>query len=150
MCFLLLDSYACPQYHNNKDRRRSPKKFKYRSTPCPNVKNGDEWGDPSKCESEDNCSFCHTRTEQQFHPEIYKSNKCNDIKESQYCPRGPFCAFAHAESTGKFLINFFFCFVFSCLIGFSSFFLCRFCTYRVNVTFFIFVFYSSPPKKPHR
>jgi len=41
-----------------------------RSTPCPNVKQGDEWGDPSKCETGDACGYCHTRTEQQFHLEV--------------------------------------------------------------------------------
>ena len=76
---LCRQGYACPQYHNNKDRRRSPKTFKYRSTPCPNVKHGDEWGEPTNCESGDHCAYCHTRTEQQFHPEIYKSTKCNDM-----------------------------------------------------------------------
>ena len=89
--------YACPMYHNNKDRRRSPKKSKYRSTPCPNVKHGDEWGDPSHCESGDNCAYCHTRTEQQFHAEVYKSTKCNDVLQTGKCPRGPFCAFAHSD-----------------------------------------------------
>eukprot|EP00095_Tigriopus_kingsejongensis_P011436 maker-scaffold222_size251774-snap-gene-0.25 protein:Tk11436 transcript:maker-scaffold222_size251774-snap-gene-0.25-mRNA-1 annotation:"ring finger protein unkempt-like protein" len=94
---LCRQGYACPQYHNNKDKRRSPKKFKYRSTPCPQVKSGDEWGDPVGCDSGDNCQYCHTRTEQQFHPEIYKSTKCNDIQNTSYCPRGAFCAFAHIE-----------------------------------------------------
>jgi hypothetical protein len=94
---LCRQGYACPQFHNNKDKRRSPKKFKYRSTPCPNVKSGDEWGDPVSCEAGDACQYCHTRTEQQFHPEIYKSTKCNDIQNTSYCPRGAFCAFAHVE-----------------------------------------------------
>ncbi|KAH9498419.1 hypothetical protein Btru_008211 [Bulinus truncatus] len=94
---LCRQGYACPQFHNNRDRRRSPKQFKYRSTPCPNVKHGDEWGDPTQCESGDNCSYCHTRTEQQFHPEIYKSTKCNDMVQTNCCPRGAFCAFAHVE-----------------------------------------------------
>ncbi|KAK6171094.1 hypothetical protein SNE40_019353 [Patella caerulea] len=94
---LCRQGYACPQYHNTRDRRRSPKNNKYRSTPCPNVKHGDEWGDPSLCENNDNCAYCHTRTEQQFHTEIYKSTKCNDMVQSGYCPRGPFCAFAHVE-----------------------------------------------------
>ncbi|TRY86262.1 hypothetical protein DNTS_015835 [Danionella cerebrum] len=67
------------------------------STPCPSVKHGDEWGEPSKCESGDSCQYCHSRTEQQFHPEIYKSTKCNDMRQTGYCPRGPFCAFAHVE-----------------------------------------------------
>ncbi|XP_017770912.1 PREDICTED: RING finger protein unkempt [Nicrophorus vespilloides] len=94
---LCRQGYACPQYHNSKDKRRSPRKFKYRSTPCPNVKHGEEWGEPGNCDSGDLCSYCHTRTEQQFHPEIYKSTKCNDVQQAGYCPRGVFCAFAHVE-----------------------------------------------------
>ena len=69
----------------------------YRSTPCPNVKHGEEWGEPANCEAGDNCQYCHTRTEQQFHPEIYKSTKCNDVQQAGYCPRSVFCAFAHVE-----------------------------------------------------
>ncbi|XP_018574754.1 RING finger protein unkempt homolog isoform X3 [Anoplophora glabripennis] len=94
---LCRQGYACPQFHNSKDKRRSPRKFKYRSTPCPNVKHGEEWGEPGNCDAGDLCSYCHTRTEQQFHPEIYKSTKCNDVQQSGYCPRGVFCAFAHVE-----------------------------------------------------
>ena len=58
---LCRQGYACPQFHNNKDRRRSPKKYKYRSTPCPAVKTADEWGDPVNCDTGDNCQYCHTR-----------------------------------------------------------------------------------------
>nr|XP_057905619.1 putative E3 ubiquitin-protein ligase UNKL [Doryrhamphus excisus] len=94
---LCRQGYACPHYHNSRDRRRNPRKHKYRSTPCPSVKHGDEWGEPSKCDSGDTCQYCHSRTEQQFHPEIYKSTKCNDMRQTGYCPRGPFCAFAHVE-----------------------------------------------------
>ncbi|KAL2101845.1 hypothetical protein ACEWY4_003606 [Coilia grayii] len=94
---LCRQGYACPYYHNSKDRRRSPHKHKYRALPCPAVKHSDEWGDPSKCESAEACQYCHTRTEQQFHPEIYKSTKCNDMQQCGSCPRGPFCAFAHVE-----------------------------------------------------
>ncbi|XP_015732040.1 putative E3 ubiquitin-protein ligase UNKL isoform X2 [Coturnix japonica] len=94
---LCRQGYACPHYHNSRDRRRSPRTFKYRSTPCPSVKHADEWGEPSRCESGDSCQYCHSRTEQQFHPEIYKSTKCNDMRQTGYCPRGPFCAFAHGE-----------------------------------------------------
>lgn len=94
---LCRQGYACPQYHNSKDKRRSPRKYKYRSTPCPNVKHGEEWGEPDNCEAGDNCQYCHTRTEQQFHPEIYKSTKCNDVQQQGYCPRSVFCAFAHVQ-----------------------------------------------------
>lgn len=71
--------------------------FFNRSTPCPNVKHGEEWGEPGNCDQGDNCMYCHTRTEQQFHPEIYKSTKCNDVQQAGYCPRGVFCAFAHVD-----------------------------------------------------
>lgn len=94
---LCRQGYACPQYHNSKDKRRSPRKYKYRSTPCPNVKHGEEWGEPDNCEAGDGCQYCHTRTEQQFHPEIYKSTKCNDVQQQGYCPRSVFCAFAHVQ-----------------------------------------------------
>ncbi|XP_070269433.1 putative E3 ubiquitin-protein ligase UNKL isoform X2 [Myotis yumanensis] len=94
---LCRQGYACPHYHNSRDRRRNPRRFQYRSTPCPSVKHGDEWGEPSRCDSGDSCQYCHSRTEQQFHPEIYKSTKCNDMRQTGYCPRGPFCAFAHVE-----------------------------------------------------
>lgn len=101
---LCRQGYACPQYHNSKDKRRSPRKFKYRSTPCPNVKHGEEWGEPDNCEAGDNCQYCHTRTEQQFHPEIYKSTKCNDVQQQGYCPRSVFCAFAHVQCEMNFIL----------------------------------------------
>lgn len=103
---LCRQGYACPQFHNSKDKRRSPRKYKYRSTPCPNVKHGEEWGEPSNCEAGDNCQYCHTRTEQQFHPEIYKSTKCNDVQQAGYCPRSVFCAFAHVERKFYFKKNY--------------------------------------------
>lgn len=78
--------------------------FFFRSTPCPNVKHGEEWGEPGNCDAGDLCSYCHTRTEQQFHPEIYKSTKCNDVQQSGYCPRGVFCAFAHVERKLKQIV----------------------------------------------
>ncbi|XP_033092178.1 putative E3 ubiquitin-protein ligase UNKL isoform X3 [Trachypithecus francoisi] len=96
---LCRQGYACPHYHNSRDRRRNPRRFQYRSTPCPSVKHGDEWGEPSRCDGGDGCQYCHSRTEQQFHPEIYKSTKCNDMRQTGYCPRGPFCAFAHIEKS---------------------------------------------------
>lgn len=98
---LCRQGFACPQYHNARDKRRNPSLFKYRSTPCPNVKQGDDWLEPTVCENGDHCKYCHSRTEQQFHPEIYKSSKCNDMISTGYCPRGPFCAFAHLDQELK-------------------------------------------------
>ena len=67
---LCRQGFACPQYHNARDKRRNPSIFKYRSTPCPNVKQGDDWLEPTVCENGDACKYCHSRTEQQFHPEV--------------------------------------------------------------------------------
>ncbi|XP_043349972.1 putative E3 ubiquitin-protein ligase UNKL isoform X8 [Dermochelys coriacea] len=75
---LCRQGYACPHYHNSRDRRRNPRRFKYRSTPCPSVKHADEWGEPSKCENGDNCQYCHSRTEQQFHPEVKQKSLTAD------------------------------------------------------------------------
>lgn len=67
---LCRQGFACPQFHNARDKRRNPSLFKYRSTPCPNVKQGDDWLEPTVCENGDLCKYCHSRTEQQFHPEV--------------------------------------------------------------------------------
>nr|XP_023958161.1 putative E3 ubiquitin-protein ligase UNKL isoform X3 [Chrysemys picta bellii] len=92
---LCRQGYACPHYHNSRDRRRNPRKFKYRSTPCPSVKHADEWGEPSKCENGDNCQYCHSRTEQQFHPEISCASSPTVMSSSGSCsslsPIGPLC-----------------------------------------------------------
>lgn len=37
------------------------------------MKQHDEWGDPAVCDSGDECQYCHTRTEQQFYPEVSDS-----------------------------------------------------------------------------
>ena len=41
-----------------------------RSIACPMVKNKDEWGDPEDCDRGDNCPYCHTRMELQYHPDV--------------------------------------------------------------------------------
>ncbi len=35
----------------------------------------DEWGDPAHCDQGEECSYCHTRTEQQFHPEVSRGGR---------------------------------------------------------------------------
>ena len=36
--------------------------------------------------------------------QIYKSTKCNDMQQTGYCPRGPFCAFAHVDRKWNLLL----------------------------------------------
>ena len=38
-----------------------------------------------------------------FFKQIYKSTKCNDMQQTGYCPRGPFCAFAHVDRECHFV-----------------------------------------------
>jgi hypothetical protein len=45
---------------------------RYFSMPCSHVKKGEEWKEPTACPLGDNCPNCHTRFEQQFHPEVFK------------------------------------------------------------------------------
>ena len=56
-----------------------------RSTPCPHVKQSDEWIDPNVCEAGDGCKYCHTRTEQQFHPEVWTNYHRDIYFDSCYC-----------------------------------------------------------------
>ena len=34
-------------------------------------------------------------------PQIYKSTRCKDMQQSLFCPRGPFCAFAHDDDEAQ-------------------------------------------------
>lgn len=95
--------YSCNMYHSFNDRRRSVLHYKYESKVCPLVKKNEEWLNPLVCPLKDNCNQCHTRTEQQFHPEIYKSIACADYQISGTCPRGPYCAFFHKTNIERSL-----------------------------------------------
>ena len=41
-----------------------------RATACPMVKVKDEWGEASDCDKGDRCTYCHSRMELQFHPDV--------------------------------------------------------------------------------
>jgi len=40
------------------------------ATACPMVKIKDEWGEASECEKGEKCTYCHSRMELQFHPDV--------------------------------------------------------------------------------
>ncbi|KAI3384883.1 hypothetical protein SNEBB_008971 [Seison nebaliae] len=91
---LCRQGFACSDYHQRNDRRRNPFEFFYSSTPCSKVRVNNVWSNPTICPKEDNCKYAHTRHEQQFHPDVYKSTLCHD-HENNFCPRGQQCAFHH-------------------------------------------------------
>ena len=68
-----------------------------RSTPCPNVKLNDEWGDLVNCEQGDSCCYCHTRTEQQFHPEV-STLMCYGFETTAFCFHRIFCCSCRSTS----------------------------------------------------
>jgi hypothetical protein len=67
LCRLGVD---CPKYHSACDKRRDPNIFTYRPTACSKAKKGDDWLETFNCEKDDNCEYCHSKTEQQFHSKV--------------------------------------------------------------------------------
>ncbi|KAH9365623.1 hypothetical protein HPB48_022987 [Haemaphysalis longicornis] len=78
---LCRQGYACPQYHNSRGQAAEPQEVQ--------VQQGDEWGDPANCDNGDSCSYCPHAHGAAVPP--------GDLQQANYCPRGPFCAFAHVE-----------------------------------------------------
>lgn len=98
MPFSCRRGYTCPLYHDSTDKRRSPQTYRYGYRVCKIMRDGDDdWKSAAICHKGNECTFCHTRTEQQFHIDIYKSSKCKDIAENGHCPRGIYCAFSHSD-----------------------------------------------------
>jgi len=56
------------------------------STACPMVKVKDDWGESSDCDKGDKCTYCHSRMELQFHPDV--SLRCHQCM-SLSCTRNP-------------------------------------------------------------
>ena len=59
-----------------------------------------------------------------FFYQIYKSTKCNDMQQTGYCPRGPFCAFAHVDRKYLLMLQVHVHFVLLCKYVSKSFSVC--------------------------
>jgi len=46
--------------------------FCFRGVACPFVKVNEIWGEATDCDFGDSCSYCHTRVELQYHPDVRK------------------------------------------------------------------------------
>jgi hypothetical protein len=72
-------SPVCDDYHNEKSKRRNPMETPYR---------------PSRCNvidcSNDKCHYAHCQNEVQYHPLIYGTQLCNDVRACMKV-----CAFGH-------------------------------------------------------
>jgi len=95
---------ACDGYHNPKERRRHPLHYWYATAPCPYVFNAaaadsgqrkGAWSDPSECPRGDKCDLAHTVEEQMYHPEKYKTVRCQ--RETTGCQWGARCSYRHSN-----------------------------------------------------
>lgn len=91
------DHRCCPYYHSERDRRRPLFGDEesidtvpgYISEPCNN-----RFDDSRSCLMGDNCDRCHSTAELLYHPSLFKKRLCHQLRR---CPRGKYCAFAHAR-----------------------------------------------------
>jgi len=54
------------------------------ATACPMVKVKDEWGEASDCDKGDKCTYCHSRMELQFHPDVSPFISCLAVHTNCY------------------------------------------------------------------
>lgn len=79
---------TCFFYHHEKrQRRRAPDKFDYFVMRiCPDVED---------CKRRDSCVFVHNYSEKWFHPFMFRTKPCRQIRTKGSCHYGPYCAFLH-------------------------------------------------------
>eukprot|EP00933_Yihiella_yeosuensis_P072113 TRINITY_DN80419_c0_g1_i1.p1 TRINITY_DN80419_c0_g1~~TRINITY_DN80419_c0_g1_i1.p1 ORF type:complete len:596 (-),score=82.97 TRINITY_DN80419_c0_g1_i1:217-2004(-) len=87
------DHRCCPYYHSDRDKRRvvfaADSSLAYLGEPCPN-----RFDDSRACAMGDACGSCHSTAELLYHPDLFKKRLCHQFRR---CPRGKYCAFAHAR-----------------------------------------------------
>lgn len=87
------DPESCFNSHCTAWQRRNPTKYKYSSTICPDIdfsRKGAK-GRMSlncRCRKGKYCEFAHTKEEELYHPDAYKTKKCNAFPNCKrfYCP----------------------------------------------------------------
>ncbi|OII75349.1 ZF-CCCH zinc finger domain-containing protein [Cryptosporidium ubiquitum] len=88
-----IDPETCFNSHCTAWQRRNPTKYKYSSTICPDIdfsRKGAK-GRMSlncRCRKGKYCEFAHTKEEELYHPDTYKTKKCNAFPNCKrfYCP----------------------------------------------------------------
>ncbi|KAK9172567.1 hypothetical protein CmeUKMEL1_13720 [Cryptosporidium meleagridis] len=100
-----LDPETCFYSHCTAWQRRNPTKYKYSSNICPDIefsRKGTKGRMTLNCRCKKGkfCEFAHTKEEELYHPDAYKTKKCNTFPN---CKRF-YCPFIHDNE--KNLINF--------------------------------------------
>lgn len=88
------DGVYCFNYHSLTERRRNPQDFKYSPKPCINIYKGGIFQSLENCPKKDGCGFSHSKTEMQYHKDIFKSKDCKSINCSH-----PYCSFNHIDNS---------------------------------------------------
>lgn len=97
-----MDPETCFNSHCTAWQRRNPTKYKYSSLICPDIdfsRKGAK-GRMSlncRCRKGKYCEFAHTKEEELYHPDNYKTRKCNAFPK---CKRF-YCPFIHNENNLK-------------------------------------------------
>ncbi|KAH8583964.1 3 CCCH RNA binding domain involved in RNA metabolism [Cryptosporidium sp. chipmunk genotype I] len=101
-----LDPETCFYSHCTAWQRRNPTKYKYSSTICPDIdfsRKGAKGRMSLNCRCRKGrcCEFAHTKEEELYHPDTYKTKKCNTFPN---CKRY-YCPFIHDNETNLLNIN---------------------------------------------
>lgn len=91
-CFI---ADKCPNSHCQTWQRRNPKEYTYSPKLCPEIefiKRGSKMTLVRRCGRGRGCMFAHSKEEELYHPNMYKTKFCNS---HPWCTRY-FCPFAHS------------------------------------------------------
>ncbi|ORM41592.1 RING finger protein unkempt -like protein [Babesia sp. Xinjiang] len=94
---LCRDSNKCDMSHSETWPRRNPSLFKYDYKLCPNIQFFRVYNKmqlQGKCHYGRRCRFSHSKEEQLYHPDLYKTRMCLNYPDC----KGYFCPFAHSKA----------------------------------------------------
>ncbi|KAL7069049.1 hypothetical protein ACR3K2_05820 [Cryptosporidium serpentis] len=101
-----LDPDTCFYSHCSAWQRRNPYKYKYSSVKCPDIdflRKGikGRMSLACRCRKGRICPYAHTKEEELYHPDTYKTKICNSYPD---CKRY-YCPFSHGEDDIRNTIN---------------------------------------------
>lgn len=90
------DRRLCYNWHIIQEKRRPYALFKYKDIECSEfISNG-------ICKYEDYCEYAHGKYELLYHPNLYKTYKCNKNSSNIECPFVETCYGIHLNNTNEF------------------------------------------------
>ncbi|XP_951918.1 uncharacterized protein TA15175 [Theileria annulata] len=93
---MCVNSSRCDMSHSETWPRRNPAHFRYDYKLCPNIqffRNGNKMQLQGKCSYGRRCKFSHSKEEQLYHPDLYKTRYCVNYPNC----KGYYCPFAHSK-----------------------------------------------------